>query len=414
MNSKNLTRKPVALSHRFLQSLSPMDVAYRIPDSKCAGLAVRVARSGVISFDLAFRVSRLNKFRRLSLGKFPDVRLEAARNRANELTRAARFGEDKLASEEDARATAANRVSVDSLITEYVVRRVKGRLRTWKEIESRLRRALGTELMKSADDLRRRDVRRLLDSVVDRGYVREAEQRRVTLNSFFKWALAQDYIEINPMIGLTSYGRSPPRERTLTSDEIRCFWKWMDNELPPYPAAVLRLEFLLGARCSEIGGMSVEEFDTEQWIWTLPAERSKNKKLRVTPIVGLARDILRDRLDLIKQGGLFLTDTGKPLTSSHLGHFLLARTLPIAKFGTHDIRRTVATMMAEQLNISLDTIARVIGHQAGERSVRTLATHYVKSHFLVQKTNALLSWDTHFKGILDGLEQRHNVVQLRS
>jgi len=56
-------------------------------------LAVRVAPSGVKTWDLAFRVRGTGKVRRVSLGRVADVSLEKARERANELTKAvpARF-----------------------------------------------------------------------------------------------------------------------------------------------------------------------------------------------------------------------------------------------------------------------------------------------------------------------------------
>lgn len=403
MLTKSATRPRVALTHRMLESLAPEAKAYRVPDARCAGLAVRVAPSGEISFDLAFRISKSKAFRRLSLGKFPDISLEDARERANKLTRAARAGRDLIAEEVATKAAADNRIKVDNLISEYVERRVRGRLRTVKEIEARLRRALSSVIERPADELRRRDIRRLLDATADAGYIREAEQRRITLNAFFRWSVAQDYLEENPMLGLTSFGRSPPRKRVLSADEVETLWRWLrEGSMPDDPADVLRLQLCLGARCSEVGGMRAEEFDTKSWLWTLPAERSKNKQQRVTPIVGLAREILAGRLCDGRRGHLFLTETGQWLQSMHLGHFLMNRQLPIAKFATHDLRRTAATMMAEALSIPLDTIARVIGHVAGGTSTRTLVTHYLSSQFISEKTNALTAWDARLRSIIHG------------
>jgi integrase len=146
----------------------------------------------------------------------------------------------------------------------------------------------------------------------------------------------------------------------------------------------------------------VDEFDTARWLWLLPAERSKSKRERVTPIVGLAREIIARRLELTK-GSLFVAATGRPLSSMNVGHLLLNNPPPINKFGTHDLRRTVATMMAEALGISLETIARVIGHTAGtSASTRTLVAHYLSSQFVAEKTNALLAWDARLRAIING------------
>jgi len=408
------TRSRVALTHRFLETAKAEAEAYRVPDARCPGLAVRIAPSGAISYDLAYRIAKTKKFRRISLGKFPDLSLEVARGRANDLTRAARAGRDLLDEETRTKAAEAARLTLDQLVGEYAKRRLIGRLRTAHEIHGRLKRALGPLLQRAADEIRRRDIRRLLDATADAGHPREAEQRRICLNGLFKWAVAQDFIADNPMTGLSSFGRSAPRQRALSIDEIRTLWAWLGtDELPPDAADVLRLQLCLGARCSEVGGMTVEEFGIADWLWTLPAARSKNKKARVTPIVGSARDIIGRRLQRTKAGPLFVTATGQPLTSMHLGHFLLDHPYPLDKFGTHDLRRTVATQMAESLGIQLETIARVIGHRAGGASTQTLVAHYLSGQFIEQKTTALLAWDARLRGIIAGsIQPAGNVVAL--
>ena len=111
-----LTRGAQLLTHRTIETLRPVEAPYRVPDQRCKGLAVRVAPSGVKTWDLAYRIRGTSKMRRLSLGRTTDVSLEQARERANELTSAARGGRDLVAEEEDARGVAASRVTVEKLI----------------------------------------------------------------------------------------------------------------------------------------------------------------------------------------------------------------------------------------------------------------------------------------------------------
>ena len=245
---------------------------------------MRVAPSGVKTWDLAYRIRGSGKVRRVSLGRVADLRLEKARERANELTSAARAGRDLIAKEEESRAAAAKRLTVEKLIEVYVRRRVAGRLRTAKEIERRLKRALAPILHRSADDIRRRDIRELLDAVADQGIEREAEKRRQTIGAMFRWALSQDIVETDPTAGLKAYDPGTPRDRVLTVEEIEALWKWLGSgALPSDPADILKLELLTGARCGEISGLRAEEIDRDEWTWTLPAARSKNKRPRVDP-----------------------------------------------------------------------------------------------------------------------------------
>jgi len=211
-----LTRGTVSLTHRSIEALRPADAPYRVSDQRCVGLALRVAPSGVKTWDLAFRIRGSAKVRRVSLGRVADLSLERARERANQLTSAARTGRDLIAEEEESRAAAARRLTIAKLIEFYVRRRVAGRLRTAKEIESRLKRTLAPILHLCADDIRRRDIRELLDAVADQGKEREAEKRRQTVGAMFRWALSQDVVETNPSAGLKAYDPGTPRDRVLT------------------------------------------------------------------------------------------------------------------------------------------------------------------------------------------------------
>jgi integrase len=401
-----LTRGTVSLTHRSIEALRPAEAPYRVSDQRCIGLAVRVAPSGVKTWDLAYRIRGSGKVRRVSLGRVADVSLERARERANELTSAARAGRDLVGEEEESRTAAASRISVEKLIDLYMRRRVTGRLRTAKEIERRLRRALSPILRRYADDIRRRDIRELLDAVADQGIEREAEKRRQTVGAMFRWALSQDIIETAPTTGLKAYDPGTPRDRVLTVEEIEALWKWLDSgALPPDPTDIIKFQLLTGARCGEISGLCTEEIDPDEWTWTLPATRSKNKRPRVTPLVGMARQIIEARLSAVHAGPLFTTETGTVLTVAHIGHYLLARRdkLPIDKFTTHDLRRTVATMLVE-MGAALDLVAAVVGHQAGGKETRTLVRHYVRTDLIERKVHLLRSWDERLQGIVAGHE----------
>jgi len=75
-----LTRGAQLLTHRTIETLRPAEAPYRVTDQRCKGLAVRVAPSGVKTWDLAYRIRGTGKMRRLSLGRTTDVGLEQARD----------------------------------------------------------------------------------------------------------------------------------------------------------------------------------------------------------------------------------------------------------------------------------------------------------------------------------------------
>lgn len=149
------------------------------------------------------------------------------------------------------------------------------------------------------------------------------------------------------------------------------------------------------------------------WQWTLPAARSKNKKPRVTPIVGIARKILSERLRIVNAGPLFINETGAALRSNDVGSAIVTRRkrIPLDHFVSHDMRRTVATQLIE-IGINYDIVAAVLGHEPGERNTRTLVKHYVRSDLIPQKIVALEAWDDRLAGIIDNRYRQNNVFTL--
>jgi integrase len=368
------TRGKTALTHRGVETLRADPAPYRICDLRCPGLAIRVAPSGGKTWDLAFRIRKSGVYRRLSLGPFPAVSLDTARARATALTDAAKAGRDLLAEERSAKAAAEARMTVGQLVEQYLSRMVRGRLRTAVQMELRLKRTFLPLNSRYVDELRRRDLRQVLDAVAERGAVREAQQQRQVARVMFKWALSQDIIEADPSAGLASYGASPRRDRVLSMDEIKTLWDWIEtSDLPGDYGLALEFQIATGARIGEVGGIRAEEIDQTNWIWTLPAERSKNGRPRVTPLAGIAREIIEAKLETTNAGPLFRTEHGDVLTSNCVASMFVKRrkSMPLAHFTSHDLRRTVATQLVE-LGFSYEVVAAVLGHEVGTKEVRTL------------------------------------------
>jgi integrase len=340
------------------------------------------------------------------------------------ILKAGRQGRDLVAEERDAREAAREAMTVGDLIDEYGKQiasphRRGGALRTAAEIEARLRRALATKLDRPADSLRRGDISRLLDKVALE-HPREAEKRRQQVGALYSWAIAKGFVEVNPATGLPSYGTGETRDRVLSPEEIRSVWRWLDDgadAMPPDAIAVIRLQLLTGARVGEVGGIEASEvrIDGDEMTWTLPAARSKNKRARVTPLVGGARAIVEGALKARPKGALFRTaNSGRALRATDLGQALLHRDLPIPHFSTHDLRRTVVSLMDGELGIALDTIAATIGHRRGSADTRTLVRHYSRPRLDDRIRTALAAWDTYLGNVVAGAGNiGTNVVALK-
>lgn len=412
-NAAGKTRAKIVLTHRSIEALKPAAEAYRVPDLRCPGLAIRVAPSGLKTWDCVFRIRGTSTVKRKALGAFPSIGLDDARERATALAKAAQAGRDALQEEAEAKAVAAARMTVGELIDEYV-KRACGKLRTKHEIKVRLKRALETIADDPAETIRRRDLRVILNAVSDRGVLREAEKQRQSIHAMFKWAVGQDIVADNPVTGLAPYSTGSLRERVLSPDEIKTLWGWIAaSDLTPDMKDSLRLQLCLGTRIGEVAGIHVDEVDQDTWGWTLPARRSKNKKARVTPLVGSARAIIEARLKRTRRGPLFINETGAALRSNDIASAIVTRRMriPLDHFVSHDLRRTVATQLVE-LGISFELVAAILGHEVGGASTRILARHYIRTDLIDRKRVALEAWDKRLSEIIEGKIAPTNVVAL--
>ena len=356
------------------------------------------------------------KVKRLSLGRYgdPGATLEEARARAGELTGAARQGRDLIAEERNARETRARAISLEKLTDLYLARCVRGQLRSARDVERILGRVLAPLAAMPAADVRKRDLLPILESIAAAGDARAAGRARQIVNALFKWAVSLDIAPSNPAQGLPAYSHGEPRDRTLSEQEIRTLWAWLESSsLSSATADALRVQLLIGARISEVIGMTAAEVDRDKWIWTLPASRSKSARTRTTPLVGLARAIIAARIEAAGDGPLFPSATGEALTASSIGVALNSRRsrLPIAAFTSHDLRRTAASTM-DAIGIPRDLIGALVGHGSGDdKSSRTLFRHYLKNDLIERKTRALEAWNAWLKAIIAN-EAQAKVVQL--
>jgi integrase len=135
---------------------------------------------------------------------------------------------------------------------------------------------------RTIDSIRKRDVIELVESVAasDRGYL--ANRTLATLSKFFNWLVARDALAFSPVTGVERPCEEEPRERIIADAELRALWLACEGEGPFGQA--LRMLILTGARRSEISQMRWTELDPDHPVWTLPRERSKNRRAHRMPL----------------------------------------------------------------------------------------------------------------------------------
>ena len=100
--------KRLKLNEKTLREAEPKPgVSYQIFDTEVIGFAARVQASGARTFTIDYR--HAGRQRRMTIGRWPEWSVTAARERAKELRRAIDEGQDPLAMRDEWRGAAISR-----------------------------------------------------------------------------------------------------------------------------------------------------------------------------------------------------------------------------------------------------------------------------------------------------------------
>ena len=284
---------------------------------------------------------------------------------------------------------------------EYLERHAKPNKRSWKDD----RRMLGSEVLPSwqhvpVGELRRRDVRELVEAIAERGAPILANRVLALVRKMLNFAVEREWLDANPASGVRRPAPERRRDRVLTNEEIRSLWTQLDNEVPAM-AAAFRLRLITGQRSGELRSMRWGDLDLETSIWTIPGEHAKNGLPHRVPLTEPAREILTALKPATKSEYVLAGARGKRQQTEALSR------IGIADFRPHDLRRTAASRMASA-GVPRLVIGKVLNH--AEPSVTAV---YDRHSYDAEKRQALETWASALHAILSGEPKGANVVPLR-
>jgi integrase len=252
------------------------------------------------------------------------------------------------------------------------------------------------------DGITRGDIAARLVVIVRENGSMSARQARAALNAFFVWALQMGLVENNPVIGAVKPKDNASRERALRDAELGAVWRASGDD--DY-GRVVKLLILTACRRQEIGGMRWSELDAERGTWTLPGERSKNGRPHTLPLPPAAWDIINSVPRMTSRDQLFGDRAARGFSAWARGKADLDRRLSdiVAPYQLHDLRRSVATRMAD-IGVQPHIIEQILNHQSGHK--RGPAGIYNRSSYEREVRGALALWADHVRNIVDGSERK--------
>lgn len=383
-------------------------------DSVRPGLVLRVT-AGARSFFVAYKVRGAGGWqtRRYRLGSADELTLAEAREQARAILALVAQGRDPHAERLEERRRPSGLTVGD------LAERMLAALPLAPKTLDGWTRMLAVDVAplagRPAQAVTRAEIRALVAAIVDRGAPVLANRVLQFLRRVYTWGQEQDDLVPGwPGAGLRASAEAP-RDRVLTAEEVGALWRalhgWLEG---PFRDASLLL-LLTGVRRDCVLGMRRDEVDLEAGLWRIPAERMKADRAHVVPLVGPALELVRGLLAaapgacLLRQARRDAPRTWPTKTMTLLRAMVGAEVaagrgleLPIVEGGAvdaaaaravvpawtiHDLRRTVATHMREDLRVGRDVVAAILAHR-----VPGVTGIYDRSELLDERRAALVAW----------------------
>lgn len=180
----------------------------------------------------------------------------------------------------------------------------------------------------------------------------------------------------------------------LSDAELKTIWAACAGD--DY-GAVLRLLMLTGQRAQEIGSLRWGEVHDDQIV--LPAERTKNSRAHIVPLSEPARAIVGAFNNKGRTHVFGRDDTGFQGWSKAKEKIdaRIAAVGALPHWTPHDLRRTVATRMAE-LGVQPHVVEAVLNHASGRSGVAGI---YNRATYAREKRDALYLWAEHLLAVIE-------------
>lgn len=189
--------------------------------------------------------------------------------------------------------------------------------------------------------------------IESRGALEKLRKVRQRCQEVYRFAIATGRVEYNPIADIGGALQTPTSRHypflpiAEIPDLIRGFQACPGHDVVKIAA---RLLILTGVRTAELRGAPWSEFDLDNGLWTIPAQRMKMRRAHLVPLSTQAVTVLRELEGIT--GGYTLAfpgrnDPAKPMSEAAINQ-LLKRSGYDGRATGHGFRHTMSTTLHEQ------------------------------------------------------------------
>jgi integrase len=372
-----------------------------------------VKAGGAVSVSFYYRYRWQAKTRDIACGTWPKVSLADIRKARDDARGLVSKGIDpnhKRADEKTERlaeldrrsaqqAAQESRLSVIALFEKWEKAELSGR----KDGGAETRRGFVKDVFPAigrryADEVRRGDIMRIIDTIKARGALRLANRVLAEARQMYGYAVVREFVPADPTIGIEKKhagGKEAERERTLSDKELRSLPAALEAaELLKTTKHAIWLILATTVRVGEVIKARKTEIDIEAGTWLIPPSNSKNDDAHLIYLSPFAVDHMRKLLELSTSETWLMPalrgeedvhldpkSITKQIGDRQLKFYQRAAhskrstrenslTLGNEKWTPHDLRRTSATIMQE-LGVLPIVIEKCLNHRDENKIRRT-------------------------------------------
>ena len=378
---------PQMLTDTKIRALRAKDKPFKLADGH--GLYIYVTKHGGKYWRQKYRINGKEKL--LSHGEYPFVSLQQARTLRDEARAKIKQGQDPAIykrTEQNAKKNSFEAIARNW----HEAQRSDWSDNHTKKVIISLEKDIFTQI--GGTPINEISTPLLLDclrKIEKRGAYEQARRVTQRVDSVFKYAIAAGIASYNPAQDIQG-ALKKPKKRNYASIDIKELPAFLEalNALESHQVVKLAMEMLMltFTRTSELIKAEWQEFDFDNAMWEIPAERMKKKRSHLVPLSDRVIEILK----LLKQYNghrkFVFASPNKPRAPISNNAILQAikRMGYAGKMTGHGFRHLASTTLNEQ-GFNPDAIERQLAHVDG--SVRGV---YNKAELIDERIKIMASW----------------------
>ena len=391
------------LTDTKLKSLKPRDKQYRLSDGN--GLYIEIRPNGSKYWRQAYRFNGRQKT--LAHGIYPIISLAEARTRRYAALRS--LAKDQDPAKVKRREKSATKNTFEVLAKEWHEKQAINwkpihAEKVWKQLEADVLPYLKDEPI---DKISPTDLLEVLKRIEKRGALDIASRQRQRCDAIFKHAILTERATHNPATQLTGVLKTKKVEhrKALDRKELPEFFRQLEI-VEAHNVVKLATKMLIHTfvRTGELRGAKWSEFDLEERVWQIPANRMKMGIEHLVPLSDEAISILNElRAYNGNREYVFASPqrSKQPLSENAILS-LLYRMGYKGRATGHGFRATASTTLNE-MGYNSDAIERQLAHSEQNK----VKAAYNRSEYMEERVKIMCDWSHFVK------TQNENVLLIR-